>query len=164
MYLYIENGGTVRCSPMTVFLFHSQDLGPTISYLDNRLCLVVVSWYTYYACGTDAVQSTGCTLTSANGQSFDLTGLSADLMQVNRTSPDKHNYTYAIQLCTGDRVNTQCGILDLNEVRVAQIDYQNHGVCRSLGGGMGNSDMPTVHSHSPTKWVKVVTPISTGRP
>ena len=121
----------------SLYLFHSQDLGPTISYLDNRLCLVVVSWYTYYACGTDAVQSTGCTLTSANGQLFDLTGLSANLMQVNGTSPDKHDYTYAIQLCRGDRVNTQCGILDLNEVRVAQIDYQNHGVCRSLGGGDG---------------------------
>ena len=130
MYLYIENGGTVRCSSMTVFLFHSQDLGPTISYLDNRLCLVVVSWYTYYACGTDAVQSTGCTLTSANGQSLASRLISRKLTErlpTSMTTPTPYSYVV--------RVNTQCGILDSNEVRVAQIDYQNHGVCRSLGGG-----------------------------
>ena len=114
-----------------------QDLGPTISYLDNHLCLIVVSWYTYYACGIDAVQSTGCTLTSAGGLTFDLTGLSETLMQVNGTSPDNHNYTYALQICSGNRVNSQCGILDSAGVRVAQIDPQNHGVCHSLGEGEG---------------------------
>ena len=58
-------------------------------------------------------------------------------MQVNGTSLDKHNYTYALQICSGNRVNSQCGILDSTGVRVAQIDYRNHGVCRSLGTGEG---------------------------
>ena len=114
-----------------------QDLGPTISYLDNRLCLIVVSWYTFYACGTDTVQNTGCTLTSAGGLTFDLSGLAADLMQVNGTSPDNHNYTYVIQVCSGNKVNTECGVLDSTGMRVAQIDYVNHGVCHSLGKGDG---------------------------
>ena len=105
--------------------------------MDNGLCLIVVSWYTFYACGTDTIQSTGCTLTSSTGLSFDLTGLADKLMQVNGTSPDNHNYTYAIQICSGNRVNTQCGILDTTGVRVAQIDYTNHGVCHSLGVGDG---------------------------
>ena len=96
-----------------------------------------MSWYTFYACGTDAIQSTGCTLTTASGLNFDLTGLAADLMQVNGTSPDKHNYTYAMQVCSGNKVNTQCGVLDSTGVRVAQIDYKNHGVCHSLGKGEG---------------------------
>ena len=58
-------------------------------------------------------------------------------MQVIGTSPDNHNYTYTLQLCSGNRVNTQCGILDTFGVRVAQIDYTDHGVCRSLGVGDG---------------------------
>ena len=131
IYMYVYY--TCAC----ILCFHTQDLGPTISYLDNKLCLVIVSWYTYHACGTDTIQSTGCTLISPTGLSFDLTGLSTDLMQVNGTSPDKHNYTYAMQLCSGERVNTQCGVLDSNAIRVAQIDYKNHGVCRSIGTGDG---------------------------
>ena len=58
-------------------------------------------------------------------------------MQVNGTSPDKHNYTYALQICSGNRVNSECGILDSAGVRVAQIDPQNHGACHSIGTGEG---------------------------
>ena len=114
----------------------AQDLGPTISFLDDKLCLVVISWFTFYACGTDAIQSTGCTLTTGTGMTFDLTGLAANLTQVNGTASDK-NYTFAIQVCSGNKVNTQCGVLDSAGVRVAQIDYNNHGVCHSLGKGEG---------------------------
>ena len=83
------------------------------------------------------MQSTGCTLTSANGLSFDLTGLASDLMQINGTSPDEQSYMYAIQICSGNRVNTECGNLDTEGLRVAQIDSTRHGVCRSLGVGEG---------------------------
>ena len=121
----------------TKFLtFTFQDLGPTISFLDNKLCLVIVTWKTFHACGTEAIQSSGCTLATENGLQFDLSGLSANLTQVNGTS-NNHNYTYAIQLCRGNRVNTQCGVLDTGEIRVAQIDYESHGVCHSLGRGEG---------------------------
>lgn len=95
-----------------------------------------MSWYTFYACGSDAIQSTGCTLTTASGLTFDLTGLANNLTQVNGTSSN-HNYTYAIQLCSGEKVNTQCGVLDSTGIRVAQIDFSNHGVCHSLGKGDG---------------------------
>ena len=76
-------------------------------------------------------------MTSVDGLSFDLTGLAANVTYVNGTTSAKQSYTYAIQVCSGSRVNSACGVLDATGMRVAQIDYANHGVCRSLGQGDG---------------------------
>ena len=97
------------------------------------MCLVIISWKTFYACGTEAIQNSGCTLATKDGLTFDLSGLSVNLTQVNGTSNGR-NYTYAVQLCSGSRINTQCGVLDEDEIRVVQFD---HGACRSLGKGKG---------------------------
>ena len=111
-----------------------QAVGPTIAFLDNSLCLIVINWYTSYACGTSAIQSRGCQLTTSGGVLFDLSGLASKIGTVSGS----HNYIYNFQICSGNSLNEICnGRPPSPALRVAQIDSANSGVCYSLGVGNG---------------------------
>lgn len=112
-----------------------QALGPQVTFLDNKLCLVVILWYTSYACGSTAIQNTGCQLTTAGGESFDLSGLGSATVEVNGTT-NGDTYGYNVQICEGDSINHDCGRPLTPPIRVAQVSLQSH-VCKSAGVGNG---------------------------
>ena len=111
-------------------------MGPSITFLDNNLCLVVINWYTSFACGTNAIESRGCQLTTTNGVTFDLSGL-ATKTEVSGTSGG-HTYLYDFQICSGSSLNQGCnGRPSLPPLRVTQTDPAHSGVCNALGVGDG---------------------------
>ena len=122
---------------MTVYLCHTpQTKGPSITFLDDRLCLVVINWYTSFACGTNAIESRGCQLTTSSGVTFDLSGL-ATKTEISGTSGG-HTYLYDFQICSGNSLNADCnGRPPAPQLRVTQTDPAHSGVCNSLGVGDG---------------------------
>ena len=118
-----------------------QDLGPHITYADDKLCRVEISWYTSFACGNQAIQSRGCTLTTQQGFQFDLTGLEAVLNVTG--DPSQHDssgqpYRYKMRICGDQGLNQLCDARDAagdTVTHVAQFDSSN--TCWSLGGGEG---------------------------
>ena len=114
--------------------FSPQAFGPSITFLDDQLCFIEINWYTTYACGTTAYQSTGCQLTNGAGTTFDLSGLGTKVYSVNETTSEGQTYVYELQMCSGTSITTECGWTPPPDIRVAQFD---NGVCRSLGVGKG---------------------------
>ncbi len=111
-------------------------MGPRITFLDDDLCLLVVHWYTSYACGNAAIQSTGCVLTTSLGQTYDLAGLSSQQNVSSSIQLDSGGelYQYEFMICSQNSVSTGCASRD-QPIHVAQIDSK--GVCRVLGVGAG---------------------------
>lgn len=117
-----------------------QDLGPHITYADDKLCRVEVTWYTSFACGNQAIQSAGCTLTTEQGFQFDLTGLEAVLNVTgdpNQLDSNRQPYRYKVKICGSEGLNQLCDARDSDDLvtHVAQFDSGN--TCWSLGGGEG---------------------------
>ncbi len=102
-------------------------------YLDDLLCFIDINWYTTYACGTSAYQSTGCQLTTGGGVTFDLSGLGGKLTTLTPSSGGK-DYRYEVQICNGTTITTECGQTPPPDIRLAQFDNE---VCHSLGSGKG---------------------------
>ena len=105
-----------------------QDLGPHIAFHDPSLCLIIISWYTSFACGNVAIQSRGCSLTTQGGQTFDLTGLSSRL---DLSAPGT-NYVYSFQICQG-----KFGDCDPSVASNTRVIQKENRICRSLGVGSG---------------------------
>ena len=108
-----------------------QEVGPRVSFLDDALCLMEVTWYTSSACQVSAVQSSGCKLRLSTGFSFDLTGLGSSVRHVT-DGP----YTYQLHICgETSEINTACARPPSPPLHVAQLKGT---VCTSLGVGSGS--------------------------
>ena len=99
-----------------------------------------ISWYTSFACGSLAIQSTGCSLTTEQGLQFDLTGLEAVLNVTGDPSQRDSSgqpYRYKMRICGSQGLNQLCDARDSDDLvtHVAQFDSDNR--CWSLGGGEG---------------------------
>ena len=117
-----------------------QELGPRVSFLTDSLCLLEIHWYTEFACGNSAFQTTGCQLTTAKGVEFDLSALNAVhstmANETSSTGAPPQIYEYQLQLCSGKELNTLCGRSEsASSIRVTQLNAA--GECKSLGVGDG---------------------------
>lgn len=110
-----------------------QAFGPNIVFLDDQLCFIDIKWFTTYACGTSAYESTGCKLATGGGMTFDLSGLGGKVQTVKGLSDGKE-YRYELQICNGSSITTECGLTPPPDVRVGQFENE---VCHSLGSGRG---------------------------
>lgn len=116
----------------------SKQLGPSVVFMDDNLCLVVVNWYTSYGCSISAIESSNCQLVTTGGLSFDLSPLKDRLVEVNTTLGGSAR-TYELQICgSPSSINTDCGRPPSSPaIHVAQFDSDANGVCRSLGQSTG---------------------------
>ena len=97
---------------------------------------MVLHWYTSYACGNSAIQTSGCTLTTTLGLTFDLSGLSNEESITSSTQVDSHGgvYRYEFYICSAIPPSRDC-VSDNGAIRVTQFD--SGGICRVLGVGDG---------------------------
>lgn len=95
---------------------------------------MLISWYTSFACGKAAIQSSGCTLTTQAGQTFNLNGISGQDDDITATPSTNQQYTYALQICQRANLYRSCDPLLPEDTRIIQRDGN---VCHSLGRGNG---------------------------
>ena len=109
-------------------------IGPQIEFIDDRLCLVNVVWYTMFACNVINIQSSGCRLTTPYGVSFDLNGLSET--STNGSTGTSH-YQYTVLPCGEGNLNVRCDRSEVGySIRVIQTPLDSLS-CTSLGSGDG---------------------------
>lgn len=112
--------------------------GPRITFIDGKACLCTIVWYTSYACGISAIESTSCVLKDhlTKKTMFDLTELGKNLSTALITGKDASKYTYHLSICSGSGVDVGNCPKD-NTGAVVRVSQEYSTSCKSLGSGPG---------------------------
>ena len=112
--------------------------GPRITFIDGKACLCTIEWYTSYACGISAIESTSCVLKDhlTKKTIFDVTELGKNLSAALVTGKDASKYTYHFSICSGPGVDVGDCPID-NGGSVVRVSQEYSTSCKSLGSDPG---------------------------
>ena len=112
--------------------------GPRITFIDGKMCLCIIEWYTSFACGMSAIESTSCVLKDrlTKKTRFDLTELGKNVSAALVTGKDASKYTYHLSICSGAGVSSGDCPID-NEGSVVRVSQEYSTSCKSLGSDPG---------------------------
>ena len=113
-------------------------IGPKITFIDGKGCLCTIQWYTSYACGMSAIESTSCVLKDrlTKQTKFDLTELGKNLTTALVTGEDADRYSYHFSICSGRGVDIGHCPRDTGG-SIVRVSQEYDTTCHSLGSDPG---------------------------